>query len=41
VVPDAVQASALERTLPAVNDAATWVSAVSFERFGLGVGLRQ
>ncbi|WP_199725816.1 RNA-guided endonuclease TnpB family protein [Nocardiopsis sp. Huas11] len=40
VVPDAVQASALERTLPAVNHAATWVSAVSFERFGLKGGVR-
>jgi hypothetical protein len=41
VVPDAVQASALERTLPAVNDAATWVSTVSFERFELKGSVRE
>ncbi|WP_086707371.1 hypothetical protein [Streptomyces antimycoticus] len=29
LVPDAVQAPAFERTLPAVNEAANWVSAVS------------
>ncbi len=32
LVPDAVQAPALERTLRAVNEAANWVSAVAFER---------
>lgn len=32
LVPDAVQAPALERTLRAVNDAANWVSEVAFER---------
>ncbi|MDX3585257.1 transposase, partial [Streptomyces europaeiscabiei] len=31
-MPDAVQASALERTLRTVNDAANWVSQVAFER---------
>ncbi|MDA5143073.1 transposase [Streptomyces sp. AD681] len=31
LVPDAVQASVLERTLRAVNDAANWVSRVAFE----------
>ncbi|MEV5756406.1 transposase [Streptomyces tendae] len=31
LVPDAVQASVLERTLRAVNDAANWVSWVAFE----------
>lgn len=31
LVPDAVQASALERTLRTVNDAANWVSEVAFE----------
>ncbi|GAB2492528.1 RNA-guided endonuclease InsQ/TnpB family protein [Nocardiopsis aegyptia] len=41
LVPDAVQASALERTLPAVNDAATWVSTVSFDRFGLKGSVRE
>lgn len=32
LVPTLKQASALERTLHAVNDAACWVSAVAFER---------
>ncbi|MGW1260323.1 RNA-guided endonuclease InsQ/TnpB family protein, partial [Streptomyces sp. NPDC002513] len=32
LMPDAVQASALERTLGTVNDAANWVSEVAFER---------
>ncbi|MEU4048475.1 transposase [Streptomyces olivaceus] len=32
LVPDAAQASALERTLTTVNGAANWVSAVAFER---------
>jgi hypothetical protein len=41
MVPDAVQASALERILPAVDDGASWVSAVSFERFGLKGGVRE
>jgi hypothetical protein len=31
LVPDAVQASVLERTLRTVNDAANWVSEVAFE----------
>ncbi|MEU5339628.1 MULTISPECIES: transposase [unclassified Streptomyces] len=35
LVPDAVQASALERTLPTINKAANRVSATAFERFGL------
>jgi putative transposase len=35
LVPDAVQASALERTLPSINEAANWVSAVSFDHFRL------
>ncbi|NIY64699.1 hypothetical protein SMALB_2670 [Streptomyces malaysiensis] len=35
LVPDAVQAPAFERTLPAINEAANWVSAVSFEYFKL------
>jgi IS605 OrfB family transposase len=41
LMPDAVQAPALERTLPATNDAANWVSAVSFEHFGLKGGVRE
>jgi IS605 OrfB family transposase len=40
-VPDAAQAPALERTLPALNDAATWVSTLSFERFGLKGNVRE
>src|SRR6478672_4089813 len=31
-MPDAVQASALERTLRTVNDAGNWVSQAAFER---------
>jgi IS605 OrfB family transposase len=31
LIPDATQAPALERTLPAINEAANWVSGVSFE----------
>lgn len=31
LMPDAVQASALERTLRTVNDAANWVSEAAFE----------
>jgi putative transposase len=41
LVPDAVQAPALERTLPAINEAANWVSGVSFEHFGLKGGVRE
>lgn len=41
LLPDAVQAPALERTLPAVNEAATWVSVVSFEHFGLRGSVRR
>jgi IS605 OrfB family transposase len=41
MVPDAVQASALERILPAVNDGASRVSAVSFERFVQKGGVRE
>ncbi|MCO6007593.1 transposase [Actinoallomurus purpureus] len=40
LTPDAVQARALERTLPAINEAATWVSKVAFERFGLRASVR-
>ncbi|MFC4564597.1 RNA-guided endonuclease InsQ/TnpB family protein [Nocardiopsis mangrovi] len=35
LMPDAVQASALERTLPAANAAANRVAVVAFEHFGL------
>ncbi len=35
LIPDAVQAPAFARTLPAINDAANWVSTVSFEHFNL------
>jgi putative transposase len=41
LVPDAAQASALERTLPAANEAANWVSAVGFEHFGLNASVRE
>ena len=41
LMPDAVQAPALERTLPAVNEAADWVSAVGFEYFGLKSSVRE
>ncbi|WP_306279723.1 RNA-guided endonuclease InsQ/TnpB family protein, partial [Streptomyces malaysiensis] len=40
-VPDAVQAPAFERTLPAINEAANWVSAVSFEYFKLKGSVRE
>ncbi len=41
VIPDAGQASALERTLPAINEAANRVSAVGFEHFGLKASIRE
>jgi IS605 OrfB family transposase len=41
LMPDAAQASALERTLPATNEAANWVSTVSFEHFGLKGSVRE
>ncbi|WP_189824687.1 MULTISPECIES: RNA-guided endonuclease InsQ/TnpB family protein [Streptomyces] len=41
LMPDAVQASAFERTLPSLNEAANWVSAVSFEAFALRGGVRE
>jgi IS605 OrfB family transposase len=41
LMPDAVQVSAFERTLPALNDAANWVSTVSFEAFVLRGGVRE
>jgi putative transposase len=41
LMPDAVRAPAFERTLPAVNEAATWVSAVAFERVGLRASVRE
>ncbi|MFD8280575.1 RNA-guided endonuclease InsQ/TnpB family protein [Streptomyces solisilvae] len=41
LVPDAVQAPAFERTLPAINEAANWVSALSFEHFGLKGSVRE
>jgi putative transposase len=34
LLPTPAQAVALEATLPAINEAATWVSAVAFEKFG-------
>ncbi|MFJ2740207.1 RNA-guided endonuclease InsQ/TnpB family protein [Streptomyces sp. NPDC087440] len=40
-MPDAVQLAAFERTLPALNEAATWVSAVSFAAFALRGGARE
>ncbi|WP_407706565.1 RNA-guided endonuclease InsQ/TnpB family protein [Streptomyces scopuliridis] len=40
-MPDAVRAPAFERTLPAVNEAANWVSSVGFERFGLKGAVRE
>ncbi|MEV6947648.1 transposase [Streptomyces sp. NPDC051172] len=39
--PDAAQALALERTLPATNESANWVSAVGFECFGLRASVRE
>jgi putative transposase len=41
LLPDAVQLAALERTLPAINQAANRVSAVSFERSGLKASVRE
>ncbi|MQY40997.1 IS200/IS605 family transposase ISSoc1 [Streptomyces sp. RB17] len=41
LAPDAVQAPALESTLHAANEAACWVSAVSFDRFGLKGSVRE
>ena len=41
LTPDAVQASALEVTLHATNEAANRVSAVSFEHFGLRGSVRE
>ncbi|GGZ89762.1 transposase [Streptomyces spiroverticillatus] len=41
LLPDAVQVSAFERTLPALNQAANWVSALSFEAFALRGGVRE
>jgi putative transposase len=41
VTPDAVQAPAIERTLHAANEAANWVSAVSFVHFGLKGSVRE
>jgi IS605 OrfB family transposase len=35
LTPDAMQAPAVERTLHAANEAASWVSEISFEHFGL------
>ncbi|MFE1933737.1 RNA-guided endonuclease InsQ/TnpB family protein [Streptomyces sp. NPDC059474] len=41
LVPDAVQAAAFERTLPAINETANWVSAASFEYFKLKGSVRE
>ncbi|MEU9878323.1 RNA-guided endonuclease InsQ/TnpB family protein [Streptomyces phaeochromogenes] len=41
LAPDALQAPAIERTLHAANEAATWVSAVSFEHFRLKGSVRE
>ncbi|OLT34025.1 transposase [Actinomadura sp. CNU-125] len=40
LLPDAVQAAALKRTLPEINEAANWVSAVSFENLALKACVR-
>ena len=40
LLPDAVQASALESTLYAVNTSANWVSAAGFEHHGLKTSVR-
>lgn len=40
LIPNAAQAAALERTLPAVNEAANWVSAVSFDHVKLKASVR-
>ncbi|WP_369393858.1 RNA-guided endonuclease InsQ/TnpB family protein [Streptomyces sp. CG1] len=41
LTPNAVQAPAVERTLRAANEAANWVSAVSFDHFGLKGSVRE
>ncbi|MGX4695225.1 RNA-guided endonuclease InsQ/TnpB family protein [Streptomyces sp. JNUCC 63] len=41
LTPEAVQAPAVERTLHAANEAANWVSSVSFGRFGLKGSVRE
>ncbi|MDT0544748.1 RNA-guided endonuclease InsQ/TnpB family protein [Streptomyces lonegramiae] len=41
LIPDAAQAPALEHTLPAINEAANWVSAVAFEHFKLKGSVRE
>ncbi|WP_338119935.1 hypothetical protein [Streptomyces scopuliridis] len=41
LMPDARRAPAFERTLPAVNDAANWVSSVGFEHFRLKGAVRE
>ncbi|MGW5641159.1 RNA-guided endonuclease TnpB family protein, partial [Streptomyces sp. NPDC003832] len=41
LTPDAVQLSAVEHTLHAANEAANWVSSVSFDRFGLKGSVRE
>jgi putative transposase len=41
LMPDAAQAPAFERTLPAINESANWVSAVAFEHFGLKGSVRE
>ncbi|MFE6552254.1 RNA-guided endonuclease InsQ/TnpB family protein [Streptomyces sp. NPDC057746] len=41
LMPDAVQAPAVERTLRGANEAANWVSALSFDHFGLKGSVRE
>lgn len=41
LMPDAGQAPAFERNLPAINESTNWVSAVGFERFGLKASVRE
>ena len=41
LAPDAVQAPAVERTLRGANEAANWVSALSFDHFGLKGSVRE
>ncbi|MFI9770214.1 RNA-guided endonuclease InsQ/TnpB family protein [Streptomyces sp. NPDC052415] len=41
LTPDAVQVSAVDHTLHAANEAANWVSSVSFDRFGLKGSVRE
>ncbi|MFD0133539.1 RNA-guided endonuclease InsQ/TnpB family protein [Streptomyces sp. NPDC127159] len=41
LTPDAVQAPAVERTLRGANEAANWVSALSFDHFGLKGSVRE